>query len=156
MWKQIEKVGSQLRSGFTKARELFANIKATGAILQSLKSTEIGRKQTNVMEGTVDNSRRENLGLEDIDRNSEELEFGRVLKLTYKKLVFGARVTGLANDYREAFAGIGFSPMESQTASPEAISLNQAFEEDRKGWTMAIIKELKALETTGTFTIMRG
>ncbi|RKF60018.1 hypothetical protein OnM2_055007 [Erysiphe neolycopersici] len=58
--------------------------------------------------------------------------FRRVSKPTHKKLVFGARVTNLANDYSEAFVGIGFSSIKSQSTSPETISLNQALNENKE------------------------
>ncbi|KAI0992459.1 hypothetical protein K3495_g15726, partial [Podosphaera aphanis] len=42
------------------------------------------------------------------------------------------------------------------TSIPESVTLEQALKEDREGWINAIVKELKALETTGTFTLMTG
>ncbi|KAI0991803.1 hypothetical protein K3495_g16384, partial [Podosphaera aphanis] len=48
--------------------------------------------------------------------------------------------------------------MSTSTPSsfPDSITVDQAFKDDKEGWIMAIAKELKALESTGTFTVMSG
>ncbi|KAI1001348.1 hypothetical protein K3495_g6851, partial [Podosphaera aphanis] len=81
---------------------------------------------------------------------------GTVIKPTPKKLVFGTKVTGLASASSTSRINSDNISLVDPTSVSEVISLEQAMNEDRQGWIIAIIKELKALESTGTFTLMTG
>ncbi|KAI0999901.1 hypothetical protein K3495_g8297 [Podosphaera aphanis] len=80
---------------------------------------------------------------------------GRVPILSREKFAFGARVTESANALIIVDNEDSVSSRDPTIAS-ESITIDQAFEDDREGWIAAIIKELKALESTGTFTVLCG
>ncbi|KAI1004930.1 hypothetical protein K3495_g3287 [Podosphaera aphanis] len=80
---------------------------------------------------------------------------GRVPILSREKLAFGRRVTESANALITVDNQDSVSSRDSTIAS-ESITIDLAFEDDREGWIAAIIKELKALESTGNFTVLSG
>lgn len=76
MWSQMRRDGSSLRKGRIKVKELFGDKKATRAILQFLKDTDIGVRRNQVIEDLQERERRENIGIGNLDENEENPSIG--------------------------------------------------------------------------------
>ena len=69
-----------------------------------------------------------------------------------KKVVFSDSVMLTATSLQANLGGI--SP-ESTTSQLEFLTVQQAFQEDAPGWRESVLKELKALQKTGTFKVVK-
>ncbi|KAI0992430.1 hypothetical protein K3495_g15755, partial [Podosphaera aphanis] len=85
------------------------------------------------------------------DQRVQDVHAGALVHLDVQKPAFGQTCSG-----RAVFINSEKStPLSDPTPIYESITIDQAMEEDQAGWIEAITKELKALETTGTFTFVR-
>ncbi|KAI0997192.1 hypothetical protein K3495_g10995 [Podosphaera aphanis] len=86
------------------------------------------------------------------DQRVQDVHAGALVHLDVQKPAFGQTCSG-----RAVFINSEKStPLGDPTPIYESITIDQAMEEDQAGWIEAITKELKALETTGTFTLLKG
>ncbi|KAI0991770.1 hypothetical protein K3495_g16417, partial [Podosphaera aphanis] len=77
------------------------------------------------------------------------------LKIANKELKFGNQTSNITNAFNTGNIEEQ-DPVAFVTSIPESVTIEQALKDDKEGWINAIIKELKALETTRTFTLMTG
>ncbi|KAI0994012.1 hypothetical protein K3495_g14172 [Podosphaera aphanis] len=83
--------------------------------------------------------------------------FTELTRLTSKGQVFGPIVKQLTNARKAVFINAEESTSLGAPTPPcESITVEQAMEDDEIGWIDAITKELLALQSTGTFTIIKG
>ncbi|KAI0999466.1 hypothetical protein K3495_g8729 [Podosphaera aphanis] len=86
------------------------------------------------------------------DQRVYDVHAGALVHLDVQKPAFGQTCSA-----RAVFINSEKStPLSDPTPIYESITIDQAMEEDQAGWIEVITKELKALETTGTFTLLRG